>query len=102
MGISDEFWPAIVDSIPNLVALLMHSDSDVCSAGADTLVRLSEKGKQKSRLFDCITPLIGIADVFRPAIVDCFPKLVALLTVSDKRVRLTGANALAKLSGLGK
>jgi hypothetical protein len=47
MGISDEFWPAIIDSIPNLVALLIHSDSDVRSASADTLVRLSGKGKKK-------------------------------------------------------
>jgi hypothetical protein len=47
MGMSDEFWPAIVDSIPNVVALLMHSDSNVRAAGADTLIRLSGKGKKK-------------------------------------------------------
>jgi hypothetical protein len=45
---------------------------------------------------------MGIPDEFRPTIVDCFPKLVALLTDSDMFVRSAGANALAKLSEKGK
>jgi hypothetical protein len=44
---------------------------------------------------------MGIPDEFRPAIVDCFPKLVALLTDSDIFVRSAGARALAKLSSKG-
>jgi hypothetical protein len=50
MGIPDEFRPAIVDCFPKLVALLTDNGSDVRSAGADTLAKLSETGKQKSRL----------------------------------------------------
>jgi HEAT repeat protein len=45
---------------------------------------------------------MGIPDEFRPAIVDCFPKLVALLTDSDSYVRGAGADALAKMSEKGK
>jgi hypothetical protein len=45
---------------------------------------------------------MGIPDEFRPAIVDCFPKLVAFLMDSDIFVRSAGANALAELSEKGK
>jgi HEAT repeat protein len=46
IGIPDEFQPAIIDSIPTLVAFLMDSNSDIRSAGADALAKLSEKGKK--------------------------------------------------------
>jgi hypothetical protein len=46
MGIPDEFGPAIVNSIPRLVTLLTDNDRDVRSAGADTLAKLSGKGKK--------------------------------------------------------
>jgi hypothetical protein len=50
----------------------------------------------------CITPLRGIPDEFRPAIVDCLPKLVALLTDSDRNARAAGADTLVKLSKTGE
>jgi hypothetical protein len=49
----------------------------------------------------CITPLMDIPDEFRPVIIDCFPKLVALLMDSDSYVCGVGADALAKLSEKG-
>ncbi|KAJ7836550.1 hypothetical protein B0H14DRAFT_3460616 [Mycena olivaceomarginata] len=80
MGISDEFQPAIVDSIPRIVALLTDNDSNVRRVGADTLAKLLEK------------------DEFRPAIVVSTPKIVVLLTDNRSDVRSAGADALAKLS----
>ncbi|KAJ7835717.1 hypothetical protein B0H14DRAFT_3870982 [Mycena olivaceomarginata] len=78
-----EFRPAIVDSLPKIVALLTDNDSDIRRTGADALAKLSEK------------------DEFRPAIVDSLPKIVALLTDNDSFVRWAGADALAKLSEKG-
>jgi UDP-N-acetylglucosamine:LPS N-acetylglucosamine transferase len=46
MSMSDVFQPAIRDSIPKIVALLMHNDIYVCRAGANTLAKLSENGKK--------------------------------------------------------
>jgi hypothetical protein len=44
---------------------------------------------------------MGIPDEFTPAIIDCFPKLVTLLTDYGGYVDRAGANALAKLSEKG-
>jgi HEAT repeat protein len=100
MGIPDEFRPAIVDCFPKLITLLTDSDNNARAAGADTLVKLSKAGEQKQRLLYHSTD--GHVDKFGPAIVDCFPKLVILLTDSDGYVRGAGANALAELSENGK
>jgi hypothetical protein len=45
---------------------------------------------------------MGIPEEFRPAIIDCFPKLVTLLTDSNGYVCGAGVNALAELSEKGK
>jgi hypothetical protein len=45
---------------------------------------------------------MGIPDNCRPALVNSFPKLVALLTDSNSNARVAGAGTLAKLSKTGK
>jgi hypothetical protein len=45
---------------------------------------------------------MGISDDCQPALVNSFPKLVALLTDSNTNARVACAGTLAKLSKTGK
>lgn len=46
----DMFRESIRHAIPEFIALLSHSELNVCEAGADALVKLSEQGTTSSFL----------------------------------------------------
>jgi HEAT repeat protein len=89
-----------VSAIPQIITFLNDSHLGVRSAGANTLLKLSEQGK-KIEYSGLALLMSSLAD-FRESIVSAIPQIVALLSDRDWDVRSAGANALLKLSEQGK
>jgi HEAT repeat protein len=95
-----EFQEFIVSAIPQIIAFLSDSESYVCSAGANTLLKLSEQGKNIK--YSGLALLMSSVAVFRESIVSAIPQIIAFLSDKDWDVRSVGCNALLKLSEQGK
>jgi HEAT repeat protein len=95
-----EFQESIVSAIPQIIALLSDSDLDVCLAGANTLLKLSEQGKNIK--YSGLALLMSTVAEFRESIGSTIPQIITFLSDSDSNIRLAGAEALSKLSEQGK
>lgn len=87
-------------AVLKIIALLGESNSDVRTAGADALWKLSQQG----RIFQISDPgvvNVGV-DIFRGPITSAIPQIISLHSHSDPGVREVTADMLLKLSAQGK
>jgi HEAT repeat protein len=95
-----EFQESIVSAIPQIIAFLSDSDSYVRSAGANTLLKLSEQGKNIK--YSGLASLMSSVAEFREFIGSAIPQIITFLSDSSSDVRLGSAKALLELSEQGK
>jgi HEAT repeat protein len=95
-----EFRESIVSTIPQIITFLSDSNWGVRSAGANTLLKLSEQGKN-IKYFGLALLMSSVAK-FRESIGSAIPQIITFLSNSDWGVRSAGANTLSKLSEQGK
>jgi HEAT repeat protein len=95
-----EFRESIGSTIPQIITFLHDSDRGVCLAGANTLSKLSEQGKNIK--YSGLALVMSSVAEFQVSIVPAIPQIIALLSNSDRGVRSAGANTLSKLSEQGK
>jgi hypothetical protein len=100
MTIIAEFRPLIGPAIPEIIKLLKPTSWDVCRAGIDALLQLSEHGKIEN--VSDVAFLMTIIAEFRPLIGPVIPEIVKLLENTNWTVCLAGVDALSQLSEHGK
>jgi len=95
-----EFRESMGMAIPEIIALLGHSDAGVCRAGAGTLANLSEQGKVPK--FSDLNDIDVLVAEFQESIEKAIPQIIALLHNSQLIVRQAGLDALSSLSKHGE
>ena len=87
-------------AIPQIIVLLSESDLNICKAGIDALLKLSEQGKVKN--FDLIIADVLVAEC-QGSIGPAIPQMVILLTEwKELDILKIVVDALLKLSDHGK
>jgi HEAT repeat protein len=95
-----EFRPLIGPAIPEIIKLLKHTGWEVCRAGVDALLQLSEHGKMDNVLD--VAFLMTLIAEFRPLIGPAIPEIIKLLKHTGWEVCRAGVDALLQLSEHGK
>jgi HEAT repeat protein len=95
-----EFQEFIRPAIPQIIALLSDSNSYVSSVGANTLLKLSEQGKNIK--YSSLALLMSTVAEFQESIGSAIPQIITFLSDSNSHICSAGAVALSKLSEQGK